>query len=117
MKVFLRLDNRTKPLLIDQPEDNLDNKSVFEDLVEDFREIKKKRQIIIATHNPNLVVNTDSEQVIIAKFEDNINADNKPKITYISGALENEQIKSEVCSILEGGNDAFIRREKRYSLV
>lgn len=117
MKVFLRLDNSTKPLLIDQPEDNLDNKSVFEDLVEDFREIKKKRQIIIATHNPNLVVNTDSEQVIIAKFEDNNDSDNKPKITYISGALENEQIKSQVCSILEGGNDAFIRREKRYSLV
>ncbi|MCI1592038.1 TrlF family AAA-like ATPase [Heyndrickxia oleronia] len=116
MKVFLRLDSSSKPLLIDQPEDNLDNKSVFNDLVSDFREIKKKRQIIIATHNPNLVVNTDSEQVIVAKFEDSNGSEDKPKIIYNAGSLENNEIRKQVCEILEGGDTAFLKREKRYSL-
>lgn len=114
MKIFLKLDESNKPLLIDQPEDNLDNKSVYKDLVNDLKEIKKKRQIIIATHNPNLVINTDSEQVIVAKFEEDAN--NSPKISYISGALEDINIKNMVCDILEGGDIAFMKREKRYSL-
>ncbi|RXJ00619.1 hypothetical protein DS745_11170 [Anaerobacillus alkaliphilus] len=116
MKVFLKLDSSSKPLLIDQPEDNLDNKSVFNDLVNDFREIKKKRQIIIATHNPNLVVNTDSEQVIVASFEDNNGNGDNPKIVYHAGSLEDNDIRSKVCDILEGGNIAFQKREVRYSL-
>ncbi|AUN04846.1 TrlF family AAA-like ATPase [Clostridium botulinum] len=115
MKIFLKLDKSTKPLLIDQPEDNLDNKSVYFDLVNDIRDIKKKRQVIIATHNPNLVVNTDSEQIIVAKFEDNPDM-GKPKIKYYAGALEDIDIRKEVCDILEGGDIAFIKREKRYSL-
>lgn len=115
MKIFLKLDNSNKPLLIDQPEDNLDNKSVYLDLVEDIKDIKKKRQIIIATHNPNLVVNTDSEQVIVAKFEDNPNT-GEPKIKYYSGALENISVRKDVCDILEGGDRAFIKREERYCL-
>lgn len=113
MKIFLKLDKSNKPLLIDQPEDNLDNKSVYKDLVNDIREIKKKRQVIIATHNPNLVVNTDSEQVIIAKFEDNP-SENEARIKYYSGALEDEYIRKEVCDILEGGELAFNKREERY---
>jgi len=80
------------------------------DLVDDFREIKKKRQIIIATHNPNLVVNTDSEQVIIAKFKD-AQSDDKP---YTSGSLEDNEIRNQVCKILEGGDIAFTKREQRY---
>ncbi|ADZ84512.1 P-loop NTPase family protein [Cellulosilyticum lentocellum] len=115
MKIFLLLDNENKPLLIDQPEDNLDNKSVFKDLVNDFKEIKKKRQIIIATHNPNLVVNTDSEQVIVARFDD-VPAKDKPRIMYTCGSLENKEIRKLVCDILEGGDQAFIKREQRYSL-
>lgn len=115
MKIFLMLDKDTKPLIIDQPEDNLDNKSVYDDLVNDFKEIKKKRQIIIATHNPNLVVNTDSEQVIVARFEDNPSK-TTPRIQYISGALENPTIKNLVCDILEGGDRAFLKREIRYDL-
>lgn len=115
MKIFLKLDDSNKPLLIDQPEDNLDNKSVYKDLVEDLKAVKKKRQIIIATHNPNLVINTDSEQVIVAKYEES--KDNKePRITYISGALEDRKIKESVCDILEGGDIAFMKREKRYNL-
>lgn len=115
MKIFLKLDKSNKPLLIDQPEDNLDNRSVYLDLVADIKEIKRKRQVIIATHNPNLVVNTDSEQVIIAKFEDNP-TEGECKIKYYSGALEDKFIRDEVCSILEGGDIAFEKREKRYWL-
>ena len=71
--------------------------------------------MIIATHNPNLVINTDSEQVIIAKFEENEIA-GECKIKYISGALEDNSIKKMVCDILEGGDIAFMKREKRYNL-
>lgn len=115
MKIFLKLDESNKPLLIDQPEDNLDNKSVYNDLVNDLKTVKKNRQIIMATHNPNLVINTDSEQVIIASFEESEEAIN-PKITYQSGALENVKIKKLVCDILEGGDVAFMKREKRYNI-
>lgn len=111
----MKLDKSTKPLLIDQPEDNLDNRYVYLDLVSDIKDIKKKRQVIIATHNPNLVVNTDSEQVIVAKFEDNPEM-GQPKIKYYAGALEDPEIKKVVCSILEDGDTAFIKRERRYSL-
>jgi hypothetical protein len=109
-------DNR--PLIIDQPDDNLDNLSVYPSLVEYFRKRKKTRQIIIITHNPNLVVNTDAEQVIVANFD----GSRDPKIRYRSGALENSLasggtgIREDVCKILEGGTEAFQRRERKYSL-
>jgi energy-coupling factor transporter ATP-binding protein EcfA2 len=110
-------DNR--PLLIDQPDDNLDNVSVYPSLIEYFRTRKRTRQIIIITHNPNLVVNTDADQVFVANFD----GTRTPKLTYRSGALEDtsplaepQGIREEVCRILEGGTEAFQKREQRYSL-
>ncbi len=110
-------DNR--PLIIDQPDDNLDNLSVYPNLIEYFRARKKTRQIIIITHNPNLVVNTDSEQVIVASFD----GTRSPKLEYRSGALEDTNqagpvhgIREDVCRILEGGTKAFQLREARYAL-
>ncbi len=110
-------DNR--PLIIDQPDDNLDNLSVYPNLIEYFRARKKTRQIIIITHNPNLVVTTDSEQVIVASFD----GTRTPRIEYRSGALEDNcpagpvlGIRQEVCRILEGGIEAFQLREARYDL-
>jgi len=109
-------DNR--PLIIDQPDDNLDNLSVYPSLIDYFRARKKTRQIIIITHNPNLVVNTDAEQILIAGF----NGSQVPKITYRSGALEDSAslgessgIRESVCDILEGGTIAFQKREQKYS--
>jgi hypothetical protein len=65
--LYLSIDAEDdRPLIIDQPEENLDPQSVFEELVTRFREAKKRRQIIIVTHNANLVVNTDADQVIVA---------------------------------------------------
>lgn len=61
--------NDRRPLLIDQPEENLDNQSVYKGLTGYFKKAKNRRQIILITHNPNLVVNTDSEQVIVASLK------------------------------------------------
>jgi len=99
----------SKTIIYDQPEDDLDNEFIMSDLVSIFRKIKKYRQIIIVSHNANLVVNADSEQVIIAQNEDGI-------LKYISGSLENPEINKQICKILEGGESAFLNREKKYRL-
>lgn len=105
LKIFLAEGDY--PLFIDQPEENLDNKFVYEALVNAFREAKKKRQIIIATHNANLVVNTDAEQVIVADYL------NK-EISYRSGSIEDPMIRDDITALLEGGEEAFRKREMRY---
>jgi predicted ATPase len=114
MLLYLGVDkNDTRPLLIDQPEDNLDPESVFNILVPYFIEAKKRRQIIMVTHNPNLVIATDSDQVIVAKIAPK-DINQLPVFTYSGGGLENPAIVDKICSILEGGEDAFLKREKRY---
>jgi len=119
--LYLEAENEDhRPLIIDQPDDNLDNVSVYPSLIEYFRTRKKTRQVIIITHNPNLVVNTDAEQVFIANFD----GSRLPKIAYRSGALEDTNptgpvlgIREEVCKILEGGTKAFQLREQRYAIT
>jgi len=111
--LYLALDKTDeRPLIIDQPEENLDPKSVFIELVPLFCEVKKRRQVVIVTHNANLVVNTDADQVIIAKAGAH-RIGQLPIIEYLSGGLENPLIRKEVCEILEGGEAAFIERAKR----
>ena len=97
------------PLIVDQPEENLDNRYIYDELVEAFKEAKTKRQVIVATNNANLVVNTDTEQIIIAEFKNNV-------ISYRTGALEDLGIRKEVTTILEGGKEAFRKREKKYGM-
>lgn len=99
-----------KPLIIDQPEENLDNRFVYRTLKDAFKEAKTKRQVIIATHNANLVVNTDAEQVVVAQYEEN-------EISFKSGPLEDEEIREEVTTVLEGGEEAFVQREEKYGLA
>ncbi len=114
--LYLSIDrNDDRPLVIDQPEENLDPKSVFDELVERFRETKHRRQIIVVTHNANLVVNTDADQVIVATAGHH-KPGALPTMTYISGGLENPEIRKEVCEILEGGEPAFLERAKRLRL-
>ncbi|MGJ7030876.1 TrlF family AAA-like ATPase [Niabella hirudinis] len=111
--LYLAIDKEDdRPLIIDQPEENLDPKSIFDELVPLFRKVKSRRQIIIVTHNANLVVNTDADQVIVANCGHH-RPNQLPKITYTSGGLENPIIRQQVCSILEGGEDAFKERAKR----
>lgn len=107
LKIFLA-EGRS-PVLIDQPEENLDNRFIYEALVGAFRSAKKKRQVIIATHNANLVVNTDAEQVIVADYTNN-------RISYRAGAIENPAVRKEITTLLEGGEEAFMRREMKYGI-
>ena len=101
-----------RPLLIDQPEENLDSKSIFVELVDRFRSAKQRRQIIVVTHNANLIVNADADQVIVATCGPH-RPGQLPEITYICGGLEDADIRANVCDILEGGEIAFKERAKR----
>ena len=126
--MYLALDTESGvPLIIDQPEENLDNKSVYSDLINIFRVAKKRRQIIVITHNPNLVLNTDAEQVIVANFEATPKL-YRARLTYISGSIENSFIDEKLhipllrkgirehgADILEGGREAFIKRKDKYA--
>lgn len=100
--------------MIDQPEENLDPRSVYDDLVPFFRDAFRRRQIIMVTHNANLVVNTDSDQVIVAE-SNRTSPTALPQVTYRAGGLELPAIRAEVCRLLEGGQEAFEKRRRRYS--
>jgi hypothetical protein len=111
--LYLALDNADdRPLIIDQPEESLDPKSIFDELVGHFLAAKSKRQVIMVTHNANLVVNTDADQIIVASAGPQV-AGALPPITYLSGGLESAAIRKVVCDILEGGEDAFRERARR----
>lgn len=111
----LATDPFGSPFVFDQPEDDLDNEFIMDQLVPLFRKIKKYRQVIIVTHNANLVVNTDAEQIIVANNEGEV-------ISYSAGAVEdgdintNLGIRSQICNILEGGSYAFEKRERKYGI-
>jgi len=107
---YLMLDRRNIPLVIDQPEDNLDNKSVYEILVTFLKKAKKRRQIIIATHNPNLAVVADAEQIIHVSIDKKNNND----FNFYPGSIENSKINKEVVNILEGTRPAFDNRRLKY---
>ncbi len=111
--LYLALDDTdTRPLIIDQPEENLDPKSIYDELVQLFTVAKNVRQVIMVTHNANLVVNTDADQIIVAEAEPHKRGQ-LPPITYTSGGLEELDIRTAVCGILEGGEDAFKERARR----
>jgi putative AbiEii toxin of type IV toxin-antitoxin system len=111
--LYLAIDqDDDRPLIIDQPEENLDPRSIFVELVKSFREAKLRRQIIIVTHNANLVVNTDADQVIVATCGPHMPGQ-LPAISYLAGGLENPTIRQVVCDILEGGETAFRERARR----
>lgn len=111
--LYLAVDQSDdRPLIIDQPEENLDPKSIFVELVGRFVETRRRRQIIIVTHNANLVVNTDADQVIVASAGAHVPG-GLPDLTYLSGGLENSAVRDQVCEILEGGKPAFEERARR----
>jgi hypothetical protein len=115
--LYLSIDQEDdRPLIIDQPEENLDPQSIYFELVERFKEAKTRRQIIIVTHNANLVVNTDADQVIVASRGEHRQG-KLPILTYHSGGLENPAIRKAVCEILEGGEVAFTERARRLRIA
>lgn len=130
LQLFLSLSKADYPILIDQPEDNLDNRTVYIELNDYIKKCKERRQIILVSHNANLVVNTDAENIIVANQMGEDGKDNREfRFEYVNGALENTFINKEtegilyqkgirehVCEILEGGTDAFKKREEKYHL-
>ncbi|WP_180008850.1 MULTISPECIES: TrlF family AAA-like ATPase [unclassified Acinetobacter] len=131
LKMSLDCSESKCPIIIDQPEDDLDNRAIYTELVTYLKEKKKTRQIILVTHNANVVVNADSELVIIANQHGthSTNLDNK-KFQYKFGSIESlehnpectttlnqKTIKSHICEILEGGDRAFKLREQKYNLA
>ena len=107
---YLLVDKGQLPIILDQPEENLDNETVFRLLVPVLSEAKKKRQIIMVTHNPNLAVVCDAEQIIYANFS----RSNNFTISYQAGAIENDEINKRVVTVLEGTKPAFDNRSGKY---
>ncbi|MCJ7581754.1 MAG: AAA family ATPase [Candidatus Aminicenantes bacterium] len=110
---YLLIDQDSTPLIIDQPEENLDNETVFRLLVPCIKEVEKRRQIIIVTHNPNLAVVCDADQIIYAA----IDKTDGNKVMYNSGAIENPEINEHIVNVLEGTRPAFDNRDNKYKLV
>ncbi len=106
MLAFL-LAHGEEPLVLDQPEDDLDNHLIYDLVVRQIRENKLRRQIIVVTHNPNIVVNGDAEMVHALHF-----ASGQCVVRH-SGSLQEANIREEVCQIMEGGREAFARRYRR----
>ena len=107
---YLLVDRGRMPIILDQPEENLDNETVYRLLVPVIAEAKKQRQIIMVTHNPNLAVVCDAEQIIYAEFDRGAES----TISYKSGAIESTDLNSRVVTILEGTKPAFDNRSGKY---
>ena len=107
---YLLVDKSDKPIIVDQPEENLDNQTVYHLLIPVIRTVKHRRQIIMVTHNPNIAVVCDAEQIIHAS----IDRQNGNRITYTSGSIENPIINKHVLDVLEGTRPAFDNRDAKY---
>lgn len=132
LEMIVNLERSKCPILIDQPEDDLDNRSIFADLVSYLKTKKHERQIIIVTHNANVVIGADAEEVIIANQQGKESPNKEKRFEYRSGAIENispvldsngilvkgvlnqKGIQEQICDILEGGKEAFELRRKKY---
>lgn len=131
LNLILHLSNSRHPILIDQPEDNLDNRTIYSQLNDFVRQRKVDRQIIMVTHNANLVVGTDAECVIVSNQSGQRSGieNSEFRFEYYTGSLEcsfisqddsgrlhTRGIREHVCEILEGGIQAFKERERKYGL-
>ena len=108
---YLFIDMDDKPLIIDQPEENLDNESVYKYLVKFIKQAKEKRQIIMVTHNPNLAVVCDADQVIKMDID---KKNNKNTVSFMSGSIENPDMNKCIVNVLEGTYPAFHNRDSKY---
>ena len=110
---YLLIDKRDLPLIIDQPEENLDNHTIAALLVPAIKEAKERRQIVIVTHNPNLAVVCDADQVIHARLEKT----DRSRVVYTGGSLENPTIAQLIVDVLEGTKPAFDLLDAKYGLL
>lgn len=107
---YLLVDNGRQPIILDQPEENLDNETIVSLLVPVLEVAKRRRQIIMVTHNPNLAVVCDAEQIIYSSFD----RKNGSKIAYVGGSIENPETNKYVVDVLEGTKRAFDNRRGKY---
>jgi hypothetical protein len=107
---FLLVDKGRSPIIVDQPEENLDNETVVKLLVPVITQAKQRRQILMVTHNPNLAVVCDAEQVVHCRFD----RKGGPAITYVTGSIEHSEMNLQVVNVLEGTKPAFDNRRAKY---
>ncbi len=105
------LVERDAPLVIDQPEDDLDNEFIFREIVKTLRREKERRQFIVATHNANIPVSGDAELILLLK------ANHEHGWVELSGSIDDPDMREPVEVILEGGRDAFLLRQRKYELM
>ena len=110
---YLLIDKSDIPLVIDQPEGNLDNLTVAKVLVQCLKEARKRRQVFIVTHNPNLAVVCDADQIVHASMD----KAHGNAVTYTTGALENPSMIQFVTDVLEGTRWAFDVRGTKYEVA
>jgi ABC-type lipoprotein export system ATPase subunit len=109
---YILVDKSNLPIILDQPEENLDNETVSRLLVPAIREAKRRRQVIIVTHNPNLAVYCDADQIVLAELD----RGSDTRITYRSGAIEEAETRRWLVNVLEGTGPAFLKRYAKYSI-
>lgn len=107
IKIYLAQGD--KPIIIDSHDEHLDNEFIMDELVKAIRQAKEYRQVILASNNGNVVINSDAEQIIIANRKDGV-------ISYNSGSIENPTIRDRSVKVLEGGPEAFRKRQQKYRL-
>jgi len=110
---YLLVDKGDLPLIIDQPEENLDNQTVYRLLVPALKRTRERRQVIIVTHNPNLAVVCDADQIIYAQ----LNKKNNNEVSYTAGSIENPTMNRKILDVLEGTRPAFQNRGSKYHSI
>ncbi len=107
--IFLLTLKDSDLIIIDQPEDDLDNQTIYNDVIRELKKLKNSSQFIFATHNPNIPVLGDCEQVVSCRYDANIIETNL-------GSIDDESIRKEIVNIMEGGKEAFNNRKRIYEL-
>ncbi len=95
-------------IIIDQPEDDIDNQSIYQDIIRELNRLKGKTQFIFATHNPNIPVLGECEQVFCCNFE-------KDEIEIKNGSIDSIDVQNTIIEIMEGGKEAFFQRKRKYN--
>jgi predicted ATP-dependent endonuclease of OLD family len=130
LTLTLSESNEAWPLLIDQPEDDLDSRAIYDTIVPYLKKRKRERQILMVTHNANLVVGADSEQLIVTNRHGNDRQNrNGRTFSYLTGSIEQSEsshaspyvletcgIREHACEILDGGEEAFEKRRDKYKM-
>lgn len=131
LKLLIELDKSRSPILIDQPEDDLDNRSIYNELIPFLKKKKSNRQMIIVTHNANVVLGADAEEIIVANQRGDDSRNQNARFEYITGSIEDDlpqdsgaksilqskSIQQHICEVLEGGQKAFELRRRKYTTL